>query len=174
MCVWLHILFDACVMCACTHILFLLSWLLCGYNVVIDSFSLSISSLSLTSPPPPSLSEQEVQLQSLRANQQDLEARNSSILKRNQRLQEELDKKTQDLETAIANSSSSSSMLSTNHPSSLTHITATIDLDLSKLRSLGVQNSSSSSTSVSHHASAIASVPLQFNSQYCSTMEEGL
>ena len=78
--------------------------------------------------------EQESELQSLRASQQELEALNASILSRNRDLQAQLDRKTRELDTAIASSSSSSLL---NSSGGVTHITATLDFDLSQLT--GVQ-----------------------------------
>jgi chromosome segregation ATPase len=104
------------------------------------------------------ISELEAELQSLKTSHHKLQARYESIVKSNRDLQDQLTTKTQELEA----SGSSSSLLA----SSVTRITATLDLDLSQLAA-GTNSSAS-------HASAIASVPLQFNSQYCSTMEEGL
>ena len=78
--------------------------------------------------------EQESELQSLRASQRELEALNASILSRNRDLQAQLDRKTRELDTAIASSSSSSLL---NSSGGVTHITATLDFDLSQLT--GVQ-----------------------------------
>jgi hypothetical protein len=110
-------------------------------------------------------------LQSLRASQQELEALNASILSRNRDLQAQLDRKTRELDTAIASSSSSSLL---NSSGGVTHITATLDFDLSQLTGVQVGESVEGSSTTVHHASAVASVPLKFNSLYCSTMEEGL
>ena len=130
----------------------------------IHSLSLSLS-LPLFPPSTPcSYREQESEIEALKASQRDLQARNESVLNRNRELQEQLAKRTEEAE-AVGHGNSTSSLLSSSQPS-ITHITATLDLDLSQL--------ASGSSSTAGHASAIASVPLQFNSQYCSTMEQGL
>ena len=127
--------------------------------------SLSLLSLPLFPPSTPrSYREQESEIEALKASQRDLQARNESVLNRNRELQEQLAKRTEEAE-AIGHGNSTSSLLSSSQPS-ITRITATLDLDLSQL--------ASGSSSTAGHASAIASVPLQFNSQYCSTMEQGL
>ena len=113
-----------------------------------------------------------MQLQSLRASQREMEAQNDAILARNHELQEQLDQKTREVDIATASSSSLHPLSSLGHPP-VTHITATLDLDLSQLASVG-ESVGHDSTAAVHHATAVASVPLKFNSLYCSTMEEGL
>ena len=125
---------------------------------------LSLPSPYLPIPPPPlSLSpssEQESEIAALKASKRELEVRNESLFNQSRDMQEQLAKQPH----TDPNTSSSSSLVSSGQPS-ITHITATLDLDLSKL-SVGTGNAS--------HATAVASAPLQFDSQYRSAMEQGL